>query len=193
MKYLKYLLTALVLLALTFVSIGVFKPAVSYDCEVMVNKPAKEAWAVMSDETRMSEWIKGYKRIELIKGEKNTVGAVSNVYVEENGQEMVMQETITKFQPNEAIGMQFSMDGFMDMNYEMSMEEVDGNTKIKTTSTTTGNGFFAKSMVALMGGSMKAQEDENLGNLKKVIEANTKNYFLEAQLEAVEEVEEAEY
>ena len=185
MKYLKYLLALLVVLALLFISIGIFKPVVSYESEVMVNKPAKEAWAVMSDVSKLPEWLNGFKKTELVSGQANTVGAVSNVYFVEDGQETVIKETITNIKANELMAMQFSMD-FMDMDYEMSFEETSGKTRVKTVSTTTGNGLFAKSMVALMGGAMKDQEDVNLKNLKKVIETNTKNYFLEAQLEGVE-------
>jgi len=38
--------------------------------------------------------------------------------------------------------------------------------------------MVSKSMMALMGSSIKAQEDTNLTNLKKTIEQNTKNYTL---------------
>jgi hypothetical protein len=43
----------------------------------------------------------------------------------------------------------------------------------------------------LIGSSLKAQEDGNLANLKKVIESNTKDYFPkeEVTLEATENAE----
>lgn len=175
MKYLKYLLGLIVLVVIIFFGKGLLTPSISYENEIVVNKSAAESWAVMSDESKLSQWIKEVKKIELVSGTPNTVGAVSNVYVDEGGQEMVMKETITKLTPNELMAMTFTMD-FMDMEYEMHMKEEGGKTTITSKSTTTGNGIFAKSMLSFMGGSMKTQEDNNLSNLKKLIEENTTRY-----------------
>ena len=57
------------------------------------------------------------------------------------------------------------------------MLENNGKTTIKTVSSTSGNGIIAKSIVSFMTSAMKKQEDENLENLKTLIEENTKNYF----------------
>jgi len=177
MKILKYLLIAIGVLAIIFFGKGLMTPSVEYDCEVTVNKSAQEAWAVMSDESTLDQWISGYKKTELVSGPANTVGAVSNVYVEDSGQEMMMTETITALKENELMAMKFSMD-FMDMDYELKFSDAgSGKTKISTKSTTFGNGLFAKSMISFMPKSMKAQEEENLMNLKKLIDNNTKNYF----------------
>lgn len=178
MKYLKYIIIFLILIAIVFVGKGLLTPEVSYESEIVVNKPVKEAWAVMSDESRISEWLEGIKKMELVSGTANTVGAVSKIYVEENGQEMVMEETITAIKPNEHIAMTFTMD-FMDMDYEMHLTQEDGKTRIKSNSKTTGNGFMARSILSFMKGTMKKQEDTNMNNLKTVIDNNTKNYFPE--------------
>jgi len=188
MKYLKYLLVIVIVLLLAFFAKGLFTPSIYYESEVIVNKPAKEVWAVMSDESKLPEWIKGFKKIELISGTANSVGAISKIYVEDRGEEMIMEETVTNIKPNELLAMTFTMD-FMDMDYEMSLEENDGKTLIKTKSKTAGNGMFAKSMVSFMKSSMKLQEDENLNNLKIIIEENTKNYFPEPTAEVTDEIE----
>ena len=184
MKYLKYLLGILLLLVILFFAIGMITPSVSYESEVTVNKTAAEAWATMSDESKMSQWITGFKRTEHVSGTPNTIGAVSKVFVEENGEEMEMEETIIDFKKNELLAMKFTMD-FMDMNYEITFDDANGGTKIKSKSKTVGNGMFAKSLIALMSGSMKKQEDVNMNKLKQLIENNKTNYFpkLESELE----------
>ena len=180
MKFFKYLLLLLLLLVLLFFVKGLLTPTIEYSCQVNVNKSAKEAWAVMSDESNLPKWIKGFKRTELISGTANTKGAISNVYVEENGQEMMMQETINEIRPYEKLHMTFAMD-FMDMDYIISFNEVDGKTDISSKSVTSGNGMIAKSIVSFMPKAMKEQEQENLNSLKKLIETNTKNYFPEPE------------
>lgn len=189
MKYLKYLLGLLLLLTIIFFALGMITPTVSYENEVVVNKPAAESWATMSDESKMAQWISGFVRTEIVSGEPNTIGTLSNVYVNENGQEMVMQETVTDLKENELLAMNFTMD-FMDMDYEITFEEKDGKTNIKSKSKTVGNGMFAKSMISLMKGAMYDQEEKNLNNLKKLIDNNTTNYFPEP--EVVEPMDEAE-
>lgn len=176
MKILKYLLGLIVLLALIFFGRGLMTPSVSYESTIEVNKSAKESWAVMSDEVNLPKWIEGFKRAELVSGQANTVGAVSNIYVDQNGQEMVMKETVKAVKDHELLAMTFSMD-FMDMDYEMIFDESNGKTKITSKSTTKGNGLFAKSMISFMKGSMKGQEDKNMMSLKKLVDENTKNYF----------------
>lgn len=189
MKYLKYLFYAILVLVVLFIGKGLMTPSVSYESEVSVNKLAAEAWAVMSDESKLSKWIEGYKRGVLVSGEKNTVGAVSNIFVEENGEEMVMQETITGLEPNQRMAMTFTMD-FMNMDYEISFEEKDGKTIIRSKSKVMGNGLFNQSIVSMLTSAMKEQEEKNLSSLKRLIEENTTNYFPEPEMEEVEEISE---
>ena len=147
MKYLKYILIGIILLVVVFFGRGLITSSIEYDGEVVINKPAKECWAVMSDASRISEWLPSIQKMELVSGEPQTVGAVSTIYVSENGNEMTMQETITEVVDNERMAMTYTMD-FMNMVYEMNLKEVDGQTTITTHSVTEGNGLFPKAMVA---------------------------------------------
>jgi len=182
MKYLKYLLIVVIVLALIFFGKGLLTPSVSYENEITVDKPANESWAVMSDESNLPKWIDGFKKTELVSGTANTVGAVSKVYVDDNGEEMVMEEKITALKLNEHMAMTFTMD-FMDMDYEMFFKEEGGKTAITSRSNIKGNSMFAKSLLSFMSSSMKTQEDVNLKNLKELIEENSKDYFPEPEIE----------
>ena len=158
-----------------FLLLGIVKPEVSYECEIVVEKSLVESWAVLQDEEKMSEWLPGFQKIEHVRGVPGTVGAVSNVYFDTDGQEMKLQETITDILPNESISMTYTSD-FMNMDYKLNMNSVDGFTKIKSWSKTVGNGMFSKSIMAIVGGSIKTQEETNLINLKRTIELNKKSY-----------------
>lgn len=186
MKFLKYLFLLILILLVIFFGKGLLTPSIDYDCSIAVNKSAAESWAVMSDEANLPKWIEGYKSSKLISGEPNTVGAVTEVTVDNGGQDAVMRETITSITQNELMAMNFTMD-FMDMDYEMSFKEAGGQTTITTKSNTRGNGLFAKSMISFMGGSMKKQEEKNLASLKTLIDNNTKDYFPSTPIEAAEE------
>ena len=187
MKYLKYLLGIIAVIALLFIGKGLLTPSLSYSSEIVVDQPIKEAWAVMNDESKTSQWLKGIKEVEHISGEKGTVGAVTKYTFVEDGQESTVLETIKTIRSNEHIAMDFLMEGVMTMDYELNYREIDGKTHIKSSTVVKGIGMFMRSMLSFMKSTMQDQEDENMNNLKKLIEGNTTNYFPAPVLEAVEE------
>ena len=81
MKVLKYILFLIIGLVVLYFAIGLIKPVVQYGHEVTVNKPVKEAWAVAQDETKYGQWLKGFKSIELLEGEKGKAGSKYKVVV----------------------------------------------------------------------------------------------------------------
>ena len=176
MKYLKYILALVAALVIGFLLLGVFKPKLAYVDEITVEKSVNETWAVIQDEEKLSDWLPGFQKIEHISGTPGTVGAVSNVYFDTDGQEMTIRETITDIVPNKSISMLYESD-FMDMTYMMEITAVDGKARISSSTVTEGNGMISKSMMVLFAGSIKSQEETNLANLKKTIEANTKRYL----------------
>jgi len=175
MKILKIVIGFLALLLIVFVLLGFIIPEVSYSSEVVVNKNSQEAWNVMSDEAKLSQWITGYKKSELLSGTPNTVGTVSNIYIENQGQESIIEETVTELVENKVMAMDFSMDP-MDMKYRMTFDEQGGKTIIKSSTDVKGNGWFMRSMMALMKGGMQSQEDINMGKLQKLINENQDVY-----------------
>jgi len=177
MKYLKYLIGIIALLLLLFIGKGFLTPDISYDSEIIVDKSVKEAWAVMNDESKLSQWLKGITNIEHVSGEKGAVGAVTKYTFNQDGQESVILETIKSIQPEEQITMDFEMEGVMNMAYKVDFMDKGGKTLIKSSTTTKGDGMFMRSMVSFMKGSMQTQEDENMNNLKKLIDENTTDYF----------------
>lgn len=177
MKILKWILGIIALLALLFLAAGFITPSISYDSEITVDKPIKEAWAVMSDETKISQWLKGITKVEHVSGEKGKVGCVTKYTFVENGQESIVVETIKEIKDDEYIVMDFTMEGAMTMDYRINYSENNGKTDIKSSTIVKGDGMFMRSIMSFMTSTMKAQEDENLTNLQKLINENTTDYF----------------
>ncbi|PHR72157.1 MAG: hypothetical protein COA67_04940 [Lutibacter sp.] len=186
MKYLKYTVGFIALLLLFFIGRGFLTPSISYESEITVDKSTKEAWAVMNDESKINEWLKGITNIKHISGEKGEVGAVTQYTFSDNGQESIILETIKSITPNEQISMDFVMEGVMKMDYKLDFVDNNGKTLIKSSTTNKGEGIFMKSMIPFMKSSMKTQEDNNMNNLKKLIEENTTNYFPETVTDTIE-------
>lgn len=179
MKFLKILIGIILILVIIFFARGLMTPSISYQSEITVDKSIEEAWAVMNDESKISEWLQDITKVEHISGTKGEVGAVTQYTFNQNGQESLVLETLKKTVPNKHVAMDFHMEGAMDMAYAVDFFEKDGKTHIKSSTTNTGQGLIMKSMFSFMQGSFQKQEDINMVNLKKLINENTTNYFPE--------------
>lgn len=181
MKILKYLFFIIVGLIVAFFLLGLVKPTVEYGHEITVDKPLKEAWAVHHDETRLGEWLEGFKSIELIEGRSGEVGSKYKVIVNpgEGEDDFEMTETIVSKKDFDHMGLSFDSD-MMQFDQTTSFSEANGKTTIKTDSKVSGKGMVMRSMFAMMemvGGMFQKQEVKNINKLKEVIEANTKDYY----------------
>lgn len=180
MKILKFLLFFIIGLAIVFFAFGFIKPTVNYGHEITVDKPLKEAWAVHQDPSKLGQWLAGFKSIDLISGKAGTVGSKYKVVVNpgEGQDDFEMIETIVSKKDFDHISLSFDSD-MMVFDQTTTLSEKDGKTIIKTDSKVSGKGMMMRSMFALMGmsGSFQAQEVKNIEALKKVIEANTTNYY----------------
>ena len=129
MKFLKYTVIVIVVLIAGFFLLGIVKSEIAYDCEITANKPLAESWAVGQDKEKIKDWLEDFHKMEVISGTPGTVGAVTDIYFNTDGEEMTIRETITEIVPDESISMLFEMD-FMNMNYTMTMKNVDGKTML---------------------------------------------------------------
>ncbi|MGB0851245.1 MAG: SRPBCC family protein [Bacteroidia bacterium] len=187
MKFIKYLLILVVVAVVVFIGSGLLRPSQTYSSEITVEKSIEEAWAVMQDDSKTSQWLKSITDVKHVSGDKGKVGGVTEYTFTDDGQESKVLETITSVVPNEHIAMDFVMPDVMTMDYKMEISEKDGKTHIKSSTIAEGTGLFMQSMFSFMGSSLKAQEDENMNNLKEVIDNNTTDYF--PVPEPIEEVE----
>ncbi len=178
--FFKYLGLVLIFLVFCFFAIGLLKPTVDYGHTITVDKPVTEAWAVHQDATKYHQWLKGFQSIELIEGEQNTVGSKYKVVVipQEGADEFVMIETIKSIQPNDHVTLHFDSD-LMEFDQTTTFTTKGKQTMITTDSKTRASTFISRcifSMAELFTGMFKAQEVENIENLKSVIESNTDVY-----------------
>jgi hypothetical protein len=181
MKILKYVLFVILGLVILFFALGMIKPTINYGHEITVNKSVEEAWAVTQDESKYSEWLEGFKSIDLISGEKGEVGSKYKVVVSPgDGQpDFEMTETLVAIKEFDHVEMEFDSE-MMDFYQIISFGEKDGKTSIKTDSKVKGKGLMMRSMFALMdmlSGSFQAQEEKNIEALKVLIEENATDYY----------------
>ena len=181
MKILKYLLYLVIVLAVIFFAFGLLMPKVEYGHEIIVDKPVKEAWAVSQDESKYADWLKGFKSMELLSGEKGAVGSKYKIIVNpgEGQPDFEMTETVISKEEFDHVEMHFDSE-MMDFDQTIFFSEADGKTSIRSESSVSAKSFMTRSLFAIMetlGGAFQAQETENFEALKKLIEGNTTDYY----------------
>lgn len=143
-----------------------------YSVSVEVNKPIEEAWEVLMDESKMGEWLEGYKGMELIEGEPLTVGSKHKMIFEENGQEMTFTETVTAIEPLKEFSFDFDHD-MMSSSIQMTLESVGmASTRITNRTKFSANGFFINLLMFFMTPRMKSRQRRSFAHLKALIEAS---------------------
>lgn len=196
MKILKYILFAILAIIILFFGLGLLKSSVSYGHEITVDKPLKEAWAVTQDASKYGEWLDGFKSMELIEGEEQAVGAKYKVVVSPgDGQpDFEMIETVEAIKEFEQVDLSFDSD-MMDFEQSLIFSENEGKTSVKTVSKVLGKGVMMRSMFAwmeMLAGSFTKQETKNMEALKKLIEANTTDYYPAPIVPDDDEIEEGD-
>lgn len=180
MKVLKYILFVIIGFILLFFLIGLIKPITKYGHTITVDKSIEEAWAVTQDESKYGQWLKGFKSMELISGEKYKEGSKYKVIVNpgEGQGDFEMIETLVEIKEFDHVEMHFDSE-MMDFEQIISFKENDGKTTVATDSKVMGKNIMSRSMFAIMEmfGGFTKQETENMENLKKVINENTTDYF----------------
>ncbi len=143
-----------------------------YTVRVEVDRPIEEAWEVLMDESRMGEWLEGYKSTELIEGEPLTVGSKHKLVFEENGQEMTFTETVTAIEPLKEFSFDFDHD-MMSSSIQMTLESVGpASTRIMNRTHFKATGFFINLFMYFMTPRMKGRQRRSFARLKALIEAS---------------------
>ena len=142
-----------------------------YSVSVEVERPIEVAWDVLMDDSKMSEWLEGYKSMELLEGEPLTVGSKHKMIFEENGQEVSFTETVTAIDPPKEFSFDFDHD-MMGSNIQITLESVGpASTRITNRTNFQVDGFFINLMMFFMTPRMKSRQRRSFALLKSLIEA----------------------
>ncbi len=158
------------LLVVIFFAFGFFKPSINVETKILVNKPRSVAWKYFIDESKLKEWMTNIKSIEKISGEPNKVGSKFRMTFEENGDEIVMPETMTEFRDNEVFG--FTLENEV-INDDVRITFIDrgDKTEIVQTDKLNGGNIFWRSLFAILESTFHKNTVETYEKLKVGIEA----------------------
>lgn len=169
----KILLITFVVLFLAvaiFLLLGFLNPSFSYETRVTIDRSREDVWRLFNDETKMGDWLVGFKSIETISGERNTVGSKYRVHFSQDGREFEMIEEMKEFHPPDTFAFRLDSDFFAD-DVRVTFNDLGGKTEVVLAERATGNNILRKSLLYWMRSHFTTGARNNLDNLKKYVEA----------------------
>jgi len=96
------------------------------DCEVIVNKPIKDAWSYANNPDNLTKWLNDFVRYEHLTGDRNSpkVGDTSNHTYDQNGKEFTMHEKIVAYNPPNHIKL-FMTSKWFDLEIVNNFDEIN--------------------------------------------------------------------
>ncbi len=171
MKFIKIFLSIVLILVVIFVLIGVFIPSFSYKNKVSVKASLNKTFAMFNDETRMGEWLTGFRSIETISGNRNEVGSKYRLVVFGHDEEIVMTEEMTAFKENELFAFNLDND-VMLADVEIKFSGDSTRSEIRANTVVHGKNMFWKSLLPLFKSNMTKQSQTDYEKLKTIIETD---------------------
>lgn len=142
---------------------------VVYNTQIEIDRPVKDVYAVMSNIDKASQWITGLKKVEPLSGTPGQVGFESKYTFEERGKEVVFYEKILEVVPESHFSFHLRSDG-IDMETKTVLKAQDGGTIVQMNNKVKANGLIMKLALPLMKGVMKKRQNQDLQQLKQLVE-----------------------
>lgn len=138
---------------------------------ITIEATAEQVWQVFTDDSKMDQWITGFKQSKTISGEPLQVGSKHEMTFLERGKEMVFLETVTQVIPAKEYSFNLSNDMMTSKN-KVTLKAQNGATQLCQVVDFKALGFGFKLMMFFMKGVMKKRNQSDLERLKQLIENN---------------------
>jgi len=168
-KIVKYFSILFLLLAIAFLSIGIFIPSLNFKTKVTVDKPVDLSFRVFTSPFSLSAWIPGLKNVKWVSGKQNEVGSKWEMTIEEDGDEYVMTEELVAYKENELFVIK--MENYQITNdVEVRFTDKGVASEISSSNHVAAKNFFQKPLLPFLKSTFKKRDEEMYKKLKKLIE-----------------------
>ncbi|MDH3492273.1 MAG: SRPBCC family protein [Acidobacteriota bacterium] len=168
-KILLGLVLLFVLAVIAFFTPGVFSGDLENETRVVVEKPRQDVWEKFRDESKMGEWLEGFKSIKIIEGEPQTVGSKHRITFENDGQEIEMIQTMTKFDKGEGFAFNLAND-VMYSDIDVRLVDKGLVTEVIQKEKYHGQNVFWHSLFYWLKSTMAENSLRNMNSFKKYAE-----------------------
>ncbi|NNE66745.1 MAG: SRPBCC family protein [Pyrinomonadaceae bacterium] len=168
-KILGILFLLILAAVVVFFAPGVLSGDLENETRVVVNRPKDHVWKKFEDESKMGEWLEGFKGMELIEGEPKTVGSKFRVTFESGGEEIVMTETMTAYDDGEHFAFDLENDA-MFSSIDFRLVDKGLSTEVVQKEKYRGQNVFWHSLFYWLKSSFVENSRKNLNSFKKYAE-----------------------
>lgn len=168
-KIIKIPLIVIGIIALIFFATGLIVDETTYEVSTTVNKPVEEVFAAFNDHTILQEWIPSVKSFKAIEEKEGKVGSRYKLIVDDNGKDFEMTETVTAFEVNKNVTLEFDAQGMYKTDAFTFASDGD-NTTITNRSICKGTNYLLKCTFPYFKSVFKSTDQGALDNFKKYIE-----------------------
>lgn len=142
---------------------------VVYETQIKIDRPVKEVYAAMNSYEKAPQWITGLKKVEALSGTPGQAGSKSKYIFEERGKEVIFYEKILEVQPESYFTYHLTSDA-VNVEAKTVLKPSDNGTVVQMHNKVSGNGLMMKLAMPLMKGVMKKRQEQDLQQLKAMIE-----------------------
>jgi hypothetical protein len=166
-----YVIGFIVFCLLGFLLIGVFKPMISYDLTIKINRPLAKCWTIYQTDSLKYRWMPGYKRTILMKGDSLSNGTQQQIIFQSDEAEVAMIQTIDSIQ-NESFMAYNVANHAMNIHTKITFLATEQHAStIQVHNEIRANNIFLKSLMVFMKSKFESSENSNYQNLKELIES----------------------
>ena len=169
MKFFKYTSFFILSIIVLLIIIGLSLPDASYSNSIEVNKSPEKAWSLFADESKMAEWVTGFKSINKIGGEENMPGSKYELVISEGGEDVVLTEEVTAIKENELYFFKFYNEDVSGTS-EIIFSPTSTGTNITANNTLKGNGFLLNIFIPFFKSSIQSHWQNDYNQLKELID-----------------------
>jgi hypothetical protein len=150
---------------------GLFKPVITYDISLQINRPIAKCWTVYQTDSLKSKWMPGYLRSTLLTGTANAIGSKNTIYYQSAEQVTTMTQTMDSL-INESL-IAYTIDNrSMHIRTHIRFTSFQANACIiQIHNEVTANNIFLKSLLTFMKSKFESAEQANYQSLKTLIES----------------------
>jgi len=168
-KVLKIVIGIFIILLLLFLATGIFVKETTYTVSTEVNKPVEKVFKTFNDHTIIAEWIPSIKSFEAIEEKEGLIGSTYKMIVDENGKEFEMIETLTDYEINKKVELEFDAQGMLKTNLITFISDGD-KTIITIEAVCKGTTFLLRCTFPYFKSIFINADQENLDSFKTYIE-----------------------
>lgn len=168
-KILLGFLLLVVVLCVGFFAPGFLAGDMTNETRVQVNKAREFVWEKFQDESRMGDWLEGFKSIEPISGEPRTVGSKFRLKFNNNGSDIEMIETMTGYEEGEKFA--FTLENeVMHSEIDVTLLDKGLSTEVVQKEKYRGQNVFWHSLFYWLKSSFVENSKKNMNSFKKYVE-----------------------